>query len=144
MSTFTFKAKVLSFDEKRRTYDVNYYTDALLSDFESNEMPRRIEEAMRSDASLDTPEKAEAWCRTQYFPGERRSVTIYDEVPPIGAALLEYLMRCVPREQLEHRERFLRPARLDESVVGTELESSVEITPAPDMPIMMRVIKGGE
>jgi hypothetical protein len=147
MNIFDFIIRIISVDEKTRSYVVAFYTQTLLDHFEQVELPARIDSIIAGNSLLSRAE-AEAQARATWFPGEVRSITIYDPgPPPIGQELVEYLSRYVPYPILKHAERCLREQSLmDKDIVGVEADASIDIgdpvTQSTDVTATMRISKG--
>jgi hypothetical protein len=146
MNIFDFILRIISIDEKTRSYDVAFYTQAILDDFERNELPARIESIIAGN-SLISREEAEVQARATWFPGEVRRITFYNDPIPTGQALVEYLSRYVPADLLKHRERCLTsPSEMDKAIVGVEADASIDtavpITPVTSVTATMRISRG--
>lgn len=117
MSTFQFQMEVLEYIARDRTYKVRYCTPELEADYVKNELPGRIANLKQAAVQL-TDQEAEKQARRTWPAGEVRWVTIFDAVPPTGAALVELLQKHCPQVHLQHRLLALQSPALDESVIG--------------------------
>lgn len=129
---FTYKLKVLRFDEKIRTYTVQYYTDAIKNHYETVELPPLIENVKLSVSPPMSDQEAEVIARQRWPMGEVRQVTVYDESLFVNtAALQQYFAEATPIGILQHRENCLSQLASPiaaSSAVGMELQISSQET----------------
>jgi hypothetical protein len=119
---FTFQMEVLEYNERTRSYHVHYCTPELMAYYEKNELPARIANLKQAAAQL-TDQEAEKQARRIWPAGELRWVTVFDPVPPKGAALLDLLQKACPQVHLQHRLLSIQSSALDESIVGKVFDS---------------------
>jgi hypothetical protein len=121
-----FKLKILNFDSRTRSYLVQFWTDKICEDYETNELPSRIKNVKQSDSRL-SDEEAEKRAREIWPMGEVRNITIFHDPMPTGDQLRDYIADAAPRDILVHREKCLQGAGIIHDPSDINKEHNVTI-----------------